>query len=80
MARSRERIRLKDGLKLDLNKLDLNKLIRDGLVKPGERRQGFISWRTGTDQTVASGVIEVDLQYEPCGWLHLTLNKLTQGI
>ena len=37
MARWRERVRLEDGLKLDLNKL-----VRAGLAKRGEERQRCI--------------------------------------
>ena len=76
MARRRERVRLEDGLKLDLNKL-----VRDDYAKHGERRQGFISWRyTYSGGTVASGSIETELRAEGDGWVTLKVGKLEQTI
>ena len=76
MARARERVRLEDGLKLDLNKL-----IRDGFAKPGECCRNGISWKyTATGETVASGTIEMHLRREGYGTTTFDLGKFGQII
>ena len=76
MGRWRYRVRLEDGLKLDLNRL-----IRDGFAKRGEVRRRLISWhRVSFGDVVASGVIETDLREEPFGWITLEIGKVEQRI
>jgi hypothetical protein len=76
MPRGRERIRLEDGLKLDLNKL-----MRDGFAKRGEFRRRLIDWhRIPSGEIVALGTIETDLSSEPFGWLALKLGRVDQRI
>jgi hypothetical protein len=76
MPRSRYRVRLEDGLKLDLNHL-----FRDGFAKRGEVRRRFIFWhRVSFGDVVASGFIETDVRDEPFGWITLDLGKVQQRI
>jgi hypothetical protein len=76
MARARERVRLEDGLKLDLNRL-----IRNGCAQPGESRRSCISWKyMATDETSASGTIEMHLRREGYGTTALNLGELGQII
>jgi hypothetical protein len=76
MARWRERVRLEDGLKLDLNKL-----IRDGCGKTGEKRDRPTCWRrVSSGEIIVSGSIEMDLIDAPFGWATLRLGKLEQRI
>ena len=76
MARWRERVRLEDGLKLDLNKL-----LRDGFGKTGQRRWRSIQWsyvRSG--EVIASGSLEMDLREDEDARAGLRLGKLDQFI
>lgn len=76
MARRRKRVRLEDGLKLDLNKL-----FRDGIAEEGEVRRRLICWtRTATCETVASGIVETELRTDGDGWLTLKVGELYQAI
>jgi hypothetical protein len=76
MARSRKRVRLEDGLKLDINKL-----MRNGVVKLGELRRGTISWsRRGTGELIATGEFESGLPPEAPGWFTLKMGMLNQRI
>jgi hypothetical protein len=76
MPRPRERVRLEDGLKLDLNKL-----LRDGFAKRGELRGGLIHWRRiPSGEIVSLGIIEADLSSGPFGWLTLKLGGVEQKI
>ena len=76
MARWRERVRLEDGLKLDLNKL-----LRDGFGRTGETRWRRISWnRVGHSETIASGALELDLRDEEWARATLTLGRIEQSI
>jgi hypothetical protein len=76
MARWRERVRLEDGLKLDLNKL-----LRDGIGKTGERRWRSIQWNyVGTGEVIASGSLEMDLSYDEDAGAALRLGRLEQFI
>jgi hypothetical protein len=75
MARWRERVRLEDGLKLDLNKL-----IRGGLVRPGERVRASITWSYKyTNDRVTSGVMSSEFDGGG-GSLRLELDALDQRI
>ena len=76
MSRRRERVRLEDGLKLDLNKL-----LRDGFGKTGEWRWGAIHWNyVGMGEVVASGALEMDLREDDDARVELRLGKLEQFI
>jgi hypothetical protein len=76
MARWRERVRLEDGLKLDLNKL-----LRDGFGKTGQRRQRSIQWSyVGTGEVIASGSLEMEMTYDSDARAQLTLGRLSQFI
>jgi hypothetical protein len=78
MPRPRQRVRLEDGLKLDLI---MNKLIRDGFAKWGELRRGLIHWRRiRSGEIVSLGIIEANLLSEPFGWLTLEIGSLVQRI
>ena len=57
MARERERARLEDGLKLDLNKL-----LRDGSVKAGELTRRATIWTRISGEVVAAAIIEADMR------------------
>ena len=70
------RVRLEDGLKLDMNKL-----LRDGFGKGGEQRMGSITWtRIPYGEVVASGTIAIDIRSTPFGWLTLALGRFQQRI
>jgi hypothetical protein len=76
MARPRKRVRLEDGLKLDINGL-----IRDGAAKTGELRRGTISLRGNrSGNEAASAFIEADLRSELQGWLTVNLGQIEQRI
>jgi hypothetical protein len=76
MSRPRKRVRLEDGLKLDINGL-----IRDGAAKTGELRRRTISWRGNrSGNEAASAFIETDLRPEPQGWLTVNLGQIQQRI
>src|SRR5208283_2211916 len=74
MPRSRERVRLEAGLKIDLNVL-----LCDGRVKRGQSGRGTISWSRG-GESVADGSLEVCLPLESPGWFALKLGSLDQRI
>jgi hypothetical protein len=58
MPRRRERVRLEDGLRLDLNRL-----MRDGLVKAGELTRRETLWnRIPSGELVAMAIIEADMR------------------
>jgi hypothetical protein len=69
MSRFRQRVRLEDGLKLDLNWL-----IRERLARPGVKCNCAIGWRGET------GRLTVDLTGVQQGWLRLELGTLDQWI
>jgi hypothetical protein len=76
MGRWRYRVRLEDGLKLDLNRLFL-----DGVAKRGEVRRAVITWhRSSSGDIVAAGTIEADFRQEPFGWITVKLGKLEQRL
>ena len=76
MARWRERVRLEDGLKLDLSRL-----IRQGLVSDSAVCRSSLQWgyRYSGD-LIASGWVTSDLSQERDGWLRLELGSLVQSI
>lgn len=76
MARWRERVRLEDGLKLNLNKL-----LRDGFGMTGECHWRSIQWNyVGTGEIIASGSLEMDLREAEAARAVLRLGKLEQFI
>jgi hypothetical protein len=67
MPRSRERVCLQDGLKLDLNRL-----VRRGFIRPGARSgpTGIRWYSSYWDRELASGIITADMSGLQ-GWLRL---------
>lgn len=76
MARSRERVCLQDGLKLDLNRLAQNGFIKRG-ANIGIRG---IRWTHSYWGEIASGMISADMSGEQTGWLRVQLGNLNQRI
>ena len=76
MPRTRERVCLQDGLKLDLNRL-----ARKGFIKPGETigARG-IAWTHSYWGEIASGIISADMSGQGEGWLRIQLGNLDQRI
>src|SRR3979411_3140765 len=71
-----ERVRLEDGLKLDLNKL-----IRQKVVRPGSKTSTGIRWSYRyLDEEITTGKITADMTYYRRGWLRLELGNLDQWI
>lgn len=76
MPRARERVRLEDGLKLDLNRL-----IRQNLVRPGAAWGSGIRWHYRySGEEIASGRVSADMSDDDRGWLRLQLGNLDQWI
>ncbi len=76
MARRRQRVRLQDGLRLDLNSL-----VRQELVHPGSKRNGTIRWAyRNSNNEIASGRITADTTDGRRGRLRLELGELDQWI
>jgi hypothetical protein len=76
MPKSRQRVCLEDGLKLDLNKLR-----RQGLVSPSSKREAAIRWAyTYTDEEIAKGVLASNMEGKYEGWLRIQLGSLDQTI
>ncbi len=76
MSRWRQRVRLEDGLKLDLNRL-----IQWGVARPGAKCYSTIRWSyRRTDHEIASGRLTADLIGMQRGWLRLELGALDQWI
>ena len=76
MPRTRQRVCLESGLKLDLNKLR-----RQGLVKPGVENRGAIRWAyTYTGEEIAKAVITSNMVGTHEGWLRVQLGSLDQTI
>jgi hypothetical protein len=76
MSKSRDRVCLQDGLKLDLNRL-----ARNGFIRPGANiGSRYIRWSHSYWGNVASGVITADLTGDYQGWFHVQLGNLNQRI
>lgn len=77
MARSRERVCLEEGLKLDINRL-----IRQGFARPGYTTgQNVILWRYSyTNEVIARGIITLGMEHTQEGWMRVHLGKLAQTI
>src|SRR5215212_5412307 len=76
MGKSRQRVCLQDGLKLDLNRLAQNGFVRRG-ANLGIRR---IQWTHSYWGEIASGSISADMSGRDEGWLHIQLRSLDQWI
>lgn len=69
MSRSRQRVCLQDGLKLDLNGL-----ARKGLVRRGAATGPVgIAWTSSYWGEIAEGRISADMSFERAGWLSIQL-------
>jgi hypothetical protein len=77
MPREKQRVRLEDGLKLDLNRL-----IRQGFGRPGTNpRTDGIRWTcVNTGKEVACGAIHITKDGEDRGCLRIVMAKLDQRI
>jgi hypothetical protein len=76
MPRSRQRVCLQDGLKLDLNRL-----ARRGFIKHGANIGGRgIIWTHSYWGEIASGTISADMSSNDVGWLRVQLGNLDQRI
>jgi hypothetical protein len=76
LSRSRSRVCLQDGLKLDLNSLAKNRFILRGLRTSGRG----IRWVHSYWGEVASGTISADMSGQSEGWLRIELGALDQWI
>jgi hypothetical protein len=76
MPRTRQRVCLQDGLKLNLNRL-----IRNGFVQPGAKTgvRG-IRWTHSYWGNVTPGMISADMSGKYEGWLRIQLGSLDQWI
>jgi hypothetical protein len=77
MPKSRQRVCLESGLKLDLNKLR-----RQGGVQPGAKvGPHVIRWaNTYTGEETASGLITANMEGQFQGWFRIQLGSLDQWI
>lgn len=76
MARPRQRVRLEDGLMLDLNKL-----LREGLGPPGTIPWPVgIRWTSSRSGEIARGSITIEKEGENRGFLRIVMGKLDQRI
>jgi hypothetical protein len=76
MAKPRQRVRLEDGLKLDLNRL-----IRRGFARRPGFMVGTVRWTYPyADHETANGLVTVSIQDFRRGWLRMQLGELDQKI
>ena len=76
MGRARQRIRLEDGLKLDLNQL-----ARDGYVRPGaDIGLRGVRWTHAYWGEIAFGIITADMRGCSPGWLRIRVGHLDQPV
>jgi len=76
MPRLRQRVRLEDGLKLDLNKL-----LRGGLGPPGRIPwPAEIRWNSNRSGEIAKGWITITKETETRGFLRIVLGKIDQRL
>src|SRR4029453_15413628 len=76
MPRSRQRICLQEGLKLDINLL-----ARRGLIVPGSTTGPHaIRWVNSNGQEIASGWISADMRGDLEGLFHIQIGELDQTI
>jgi hypothetical protein len=76
VARSRQRICLQEGLKLDINLL-----IRRGLIARGSATSPHaIRWVNSDGEVIASGWISADMRGDVEGSFHIQIGALDQAI
>ena len=76
MARPRKRVRLQDGLWLDLNKI-----LREGLGSPGSIPWPVgIAWTSNRSGEIAKGSITVAKEAEDQGYLRIAMRDLDQRL
>lgn len=76
MPRSRERVPLESG-----PKLDLNRLAQQGYIRRGTHSRSRITWTENFyREQVASGVITADMTDEYGGWFRIEMDDLDQTI
>jgi hypothetical protein len=76
MAKPRQRVRLEDGLKFDLNKL-----LREGLGPPGRIPwPAEIRWTSTRSAEIAKGWITLKKEGEDRGFLRIVIGKLDQRL
>jgi hypothetical protein len=76
MSRSRQRVCLQDGLKLDLNCL-----AREGFIKFGSNiGLRWIRWTHSYWGEIASGTVRADTIGQYDGWLRIQLGSLDRWI
>jgi len=76
MARPRKRIRLPDGLWLDLNKI-----LRQGLGSPGSIPWPVgVAWTSSRSGEIAKGSITLAEETEDQGWLRIVMRDLDQRL
>src|ERR1043166_4765613 len=76
MPRPVQRVRLENGLKLDLNRLARRGSIKSGAINGPVK----IAWTDDTGQQVASGYVTADMSGEHSGWLRIRLERTDQCI
>jgi hypothetical protein len=75
MPQLRKRIRLEDGLKLNLNQL-----IKQGAVVPGRKVRALVAWpQSYSGRPAASCVLTSDLSSLVRGWMHLNRGVVEQS-
>jgi hypothetical protein len=76
MPRSRQRVCLEAGLKIDLNRL-----IRQGCLVPGCYTAFHMSWRNSyTNEQTATAVVEGEMRQKHEGYLRIQMQDLKQTI
>jgi hypothetical protein len=76
MPRPCQRVRLENGLKLDLNRL-----ARRGFIDPGGYKCSGIRWTNNyTGEPIASGFITADMSGQDEGWFRIQIGSLDQRI
>lgn len=76
MPRPAQRVRLENGLKLDLNRL-----VRRGFIQPGAYKGSGIEWTNNcTGERIASGLITADMSGSVEGWFRIQIGNLDQPI
>src|SRR5690349_18644846 len=76
MPRSRQRICLQEGLKLDINLL-----ARRGLIVPGAATgPQSIRWVNSNGRVIATGWISADMKRGAEGWLDIQIENFDQRI
>lgn len=76
MPRSRQRVCLQDGLKLNLNRL-----VRDGIVRPSIKTGPYLlQWTTSSGELIASGEVTAHVCDLENGWVRFRAGSIDQRI